>query len=67
VVAIEVKRAERWQRAWEKPMRGLGLAAGVEVDRMIGVYCGPRSYLFGDVQVWPAKDFISALFSGDVF
>jgi len=48
-------------------MRGLGLAAGVEVDRMIGVYCGPRNYLFDDVQVWPAKDFISALFSGDVF
>ena len=67
VVAIEVKRAERWQRAWEKPMRGLALAAGVEVDRTIGVYCGPRSYLFGDVQVWPVKEFITALFSGDVF
>ena len=67
VVAIEVKRAERWQRAWEKPMRGLDMTARVEVDRMIGVYCGPRSYRFGDVQVWPVKDFIRALFSGDVF
>jgi len=67
VVAVEVKRAERWQRAWEKPMRGLSVAAGVEVDRMIGVYCGQRSYLFGDVQVWPVKEFIGALFSGEVF
>jgi hypothetical protein len=67
VVVIEVKRAERWQRAWEKPMRGLAITAGVEVDRMIGVYCGPRSYQFGDLQVLPVQDFIRALFSGEVF
>lgn len=67
VVAIEAKRAERWQREWEKPMRGLAGAAGVDVDRMIGVYCGTRGYRFGDLQVWPVQDFIRALFSGKVF
>jgi len=48
VVAVEVKRAKRWDRAGEKPMRGLAATAGVKVDLMIGVYCGERSYRFGD-------------------
>jgi uncharacterized protein len=67
VVAIEVKRAERWDRAWEKPMQALASAAGIKVDRMIGVYCGPRAYRFGDVQVWPVGDFVKALYEGAAF
>jgi len=53
VVAIEVKRAERWGRSWDKPMRSLMELSGVKVERMIGVYCGIRSYRFDNVQVWP--------------
>jgi predicted AAA+ superfamily ATPase len=67
VVAIEVKRAERWDRRWDKPMRSLSETPGVRVDRMIGVYCGLRAYRFGDVQVWPVGDFLKALFRGEVF
>jgi predicted AAA+ superfamily ATPase len=67
VVAIEVKRSERWDRTWGKPMLSLEGAAGVKVDRMIGVYCGSRSYRFDNIQVWPVKDFVKALFAGDVF
>ena len=67
VVAIEVKRAERWDRAWEKPMQALAAADGVKVDGMIGVYCGSRAYRFGDVQVWPFVDFVRALYAGEVF
>jgi len=67
VVAIEVKRAERWDRAWEKPMQALAASAGIKVDRMIGVYCGTRAYRFGDVQVWPVADFVKALYGGEVF
>jgi len=67
VVAIEVKRAERWDRGWDKPMRSLSEAPGVKVDRMIGVYCGSRAYRFGDIQVWPVGDFVRALFAGEVF
>jgi len=67
IVAIEIKRAERWDRAWEKPMRRLADMSGVQVDRMIGVYCGPRPYRFDDVQVLPVGDFVKALFSGEVF
>lgn len=67
VVAIEIKRSERWDRRWEKPMRRLAEARGVEVDRMIGIYCGSRTYRFADVQVLPVEDFVTELFSGRVF
>ena len=67
VVAVEVKRSERWDRAWEKPMRSLSENTGVTVERMFGVYCGLRSYQFDNITVLPFTDFIKALFAGDVF
>lgn len=67
VVAIEVKRAERWDRAWEKPMRSLADHAGVTVERMFGVYCGSRSYQFDNLTVLPFADFIRTLFAGEIF
>jgi predicted AAA+ superfamily ATPase len=67
VVAIEVKRGEKWDEAWGKPMRALGESSGVQVERMIGVYCGSRTYQFDNVQVWPVAEFVKALFAGDVF
>jgi len=67
VVAIEIKRAERWDRRWEKPLRSLAQASEVKVDRMIGVYCGSLSYRFDDLHVWPVEDFVKALFAGEVF
>jgi predicted AAA+ superfamily ATPase len=67
VVAVEVKRAERWDRAWEKPMRSLADSSGVTVERMFGVYCGSRSYQFDKITVLPFADFTKALFSGEIF
>ncbi len=67
VIAVEVKRAERWDRAWEKPVRSLADNAGVTVERMFGVYCGSRSYQFDSLTVLPFADFIKALFAGEVF
>jgi predicted AAA+ superfamily ATPase len=67
VVAIEIKRAERWDRAWDKALRGLAETAGVEVERMIGVYCGSRKYDFENVTVLPVADFVKALFAGEIF
>jgi uncharacterized protein len=67
VVAIEVKRAEKWDRAWEKPMRLLSESNRVTVDAMFGVYCGTRTYRFDGITVLPVFDFIQALFKGDVF
>jgi predicted AAA+ superfamily ATPase len=67
VVAIEIKRAERWDRAWDKALRGLADTAGVKVERMIGVYCGSRRYEFDNVSVLPVAEFVKALFAGEVF
>ena len=67
VVAIEIKRAERWDRSWDKSMRALAETSGVKVERMIGVYCGFRSYQFTNVKVLPVVDFVKALFAGEVF
>ena len=67
VVGIEVKRADRWNRAWNKPMRNLAGTSGVKVDRMIGVYCGSRIYHFDDIEILPLEGFLDALFSGEIF
>jgi predicted AAA+ superfamily ATPase len=67
VVAIEVKRAERWDPAWEKPLRSLSESNGVKVERMIGIYCGQRSYYAGGLHVWPVGEFVKALYAGEVF
>jgi len=39
-------------------MRSLVENTGIRVDRMIGVYCGTRSYFFDSVHVMPFGDFI---------
>jgi len=67
VATIEVKRADRWDRSWEKPLRSLSESGGVKVERMIGIYCGSRSYRFDDLQVWPVGEFVKALHAGEVF
>jgi predicted AAA+ superfamily ATPase len=67
VAAIEVKRAERWDRSWEKPLRSLAESGGVKVDRKVGIYCGSRSYNFDDLQVWPVAEFVKALYAGEIF
>jgi len=67
LVAIEVKRAERWDRAWEKPMLSLADFTGIKIDRMIGVYCGSRACQYGTIQVLPVAEFVKALYGGEVF
>jgi predicted AAA+ superfamily ATPase len=67
VAAIEVKRSERWGRSWEKPLRSLSQAAGVKVERMIGIYCGSRRYDFEGLRVLPVAEFVQALHAGEVF
>ena len=67
VVAIEIKRGERWERSWDRSMRALGETSGVKVERMIGVYTGSRRYQFANVEVLPVVEFVKALFTGEVY
>ena len=41
--------------------------SGVKVERMIGIYCGSRSYHVDDLQVSPVGEFVKALHAGEVF
>jgi predicted AAA+ superfamily ATPase len=67
IVAIEVKRADKWNPAWNKPLISLGSAGGVKADRLIGVYDGERSYRFEAVEVMPYEKFCNILYKGDLF
>ena len=67
VVAVEVKRADKWDRTWEKPLRSLKDNPGLKIDRLIGVYGGSRAYQFDDLTVSPLVEFVKALFSGEIF
>ena len=67
VACLEVKLAEKWNRSWERPMRSLHQAAGIEVERMIGVYTGGRVYHYDGLDVWPLEEFLRRLYEGGVF
>jgi predicted AAA+ superfamily ATPase len=67
VVCIEVKSAQKWNRQWERAMRSVSEDGRLQVDRMIGVYNGPRAYHFDGVDVLPVADFLAALHAGEVF
>lgn len=66
VVLIEVKLAGRWDRRWERAMRDLAARSGLAVDRMIGVYTGPRPYHYDGLDVLPIGDFLRQLHQGRV-
>lgn len=67
VVCLEVKHAENWQAGWERPMRMLAAAEGIEVAGMFGVYRGKRSYHRDGLVVLPVETFLRALHNGEVF
>jgi predicted AAA+ superfamily ATPase len=67
VVCIEVKSADRWERAWDRAMRDLAASGRVQVDGLYGVYQGSRRLHFDGIQVLPVMDFLSALHAGKVY
>jgi predicted AAA+ superfamily ATPase len=67
LVAIEVKRAEKWNRSWESGLRDLASQKGVKVDRLVAVYTGTRAYHFEGLDVLPVSEFLQSLYQGKVF
>jgi predicted AAA+ superfamily ATPase len=67
IIAIEVKRAEKWNREWESPLRSLENLQGIKPGKRIGVYTGRRSYVFDGVEVLPVEAFLDALHDGKIF
>jgi predicted AAA+ superfamily ATPase len=67
VVCIEVKLSDKWDRKWENAIRSLKAVDGIEVDRMIGIYTGSRSYHFDGFDVLPVREFLAQLHAGKMF
>lgn len=67
IIAVEVKRAEKWNREWEGPLRSLVKLRGIRPKKRIGVYTGRRSYVFDGVEVLPVGAFFDALHDGKIF
>jgi predicted AAA+ superfamily ATPase len=67
IVCIEVKLAEKWNPLWERAMRSVQSSDKIEVDRMIGVYTGQRTYHFNGLDVLPVEEFLKRLYQGNVF
>ena len=67
IVAIEVKRADKWNRIWGKSLRSLATIPDIKTDRLIVVYTGKRSYRFDAIDVMPAELFFRALYRGEIF
>jgi predicted AAA+ superfamily ATPase len=67
LVAIEVKRSDKWNRSWEFGLRDLAVQAGVKVDRLVAVYTGPRAYQFDSLDVLPVSEFLQNLYHGKIF
>jgi predicted AAA+ superfamily ATPase len=67
LVAIEVKRADKWNRSWESGLRDLTTQKGIKVDRLIAVYTGTRAYYFEGLDVLPVSDFLQSLYQGKIF
>jgi len=67
LVAIEVKRAEKWNRSWESGLRDLASQKGVKVDRLVAVYTGTRAYHFEGLDVLPVSEFLQSLYQGKIF
>lgn len=66
-VAIEVKRADKWNRSWESGLKDLANQAGVKVDRLVAVYAGTRPYHFAGLDVLPVSEFLQGLHQGEIF
>ena len=48
-------------------MRSLQGSNKIEVDRMIGIYAGQKTYHFNGLDVLPVEEFLKKLYQGDVF
>ena len=67
IVCLEVKLAEKWDRKWERPMRELQRQDKIQVDGMIGIYRGDRSYHYDGLDVLPVEEFFRRLYSDEIF
>ena len=67
IIGVEIKSSKKWKREWERALRDLKSSEKCKVKRMIGVYRGEEILQFDDFEVYPIKQFLKALHSGELF
>lgn len=67
VVCVEVKSAERWDRAWHRAMKDLAESGKVRVDGLYGVYRGSRRLRIDGVDILPVEDFFASLHARRIY
>ncbi len=67
VLTFEFKLATQWDPRWNKASAELALSGTVKVRRQFGVYLGKVRLKRDNFEVWPAAEFLDALFAGKIF
>lgn len=63
-IGVEVKSSKRWGKDFN---RGLEiLVQSKKINKAYGVYLGKEKLVVGNVNVYPVKDFVTALFKGEL-
>ncbi|OGQ22254.1 MAG: hypothetical protein A3I05_06580 [Deltaproteobacteria bacterium RIFCSPLOWO2_02_FULL_44_10] len=65
-VAIECKSASIWKKDFQKGLHRMKQEVGKSKVKCIGVYLGERRAQYDDVSIYPLKEFLQMLWSGDI-
>ncbi len=66
-VLIEVKSAKRWSPPFERHLRAVAASANFKVKACVGVYLGEVRLSREGVEVYPLREFVEALYAGEIF
>ena len=65
-VAVEIKSGTRWDTRYNRSLQSLKQFFGGKPLRCHGVFLGEHASRWGDVQVHPAREFLSLLWAGEI-
>jgi len=65
LTAIEIKSSRIWDKRWNEPLLDLRDKSKNKVKRILGVYRGSKVLRFGDVEVYPAEQFLALVAKGE--
>ncbi len=66
-VGIEVKSTQRWERKFGTGLRRMASEMPKNSLKLYAIFAGPRPLKDEEISVFPVKDFLKKLWSGDLF
>ena len=67
LICIEVKYGKKYRSDWSKGLRDFATASKDRIASRHIVYCGLDRLSDDGIEIWPIKQFVEALFSGQIF